>query len=85
MVNNPLMRPYFLGGMAFGEVPLDFHEKTQVFGEASEHVSMDLPLDGVVRDFPRPAGRRSRGSTRWSPSFFFGGGWLKGNVLFIMY
>ena len=26
MVNSPLIRPYFLGGVALGGVPLDSHE-----------------------------------------------------------
>ena len=30
MVNNPLIRPYFLGGSGIGGVPLDSHEFTRV-------------------------------------------------------
>ena len=29
VVNNPLIRPYFLGGWALGGVPLDSHEERQ--------------------------------------------------------
>ena len=32
MVNDPLVRPYFLGGLALGGVPLDSHYKTITFG-----------------------------------------------------
>ena len=28
VVNNPLIRPYFLGGVALGGVPLDCHDDT---------------------------------------------------------
>ena len=32
MVNSPLIRPYFLGGVAFGGGSLDSHETMQMFG-----------------------------------------------------
>ena len=36
MVNSPLIRPYFLGGVALGGVPLDSHD--DVFHEKSFRV-----------------------------------------------
>ena len=38
MVNKPLIRPYFLGGVGIGGVPLDSHDLTLVIQSASQNM-----------------------------------------------